>query len=264
MTDAPKPAVFITGASSGIGRETAKYLVRRGFRVFAGARKKDEGNIVIDVTDPDSVAAAAAIIAAEVGGQGLAGLVNNAGIAVPGPLEFIAIADFERQFDVNVTGQLRVIQAMLPLLRKARGRIVNIGSIAGRSAMPVMGPYSASKFALEAMSDSLRLELRPWGIEVALIEPGPIQSEIWSKAGALRFSPEAEAMYPHLLVAGRKILARAVRTALPAERVSRGIHHALTARRPKTRYLINGGSRLRLTLECLPTRLRDWIIARAI
>ena len=264
MTPAPKPAVLITGASSGIGRETAKYLVRRGFRVFAGARKKDEGNIVIDVTDPESVAAAAAAVTAEVGDRGLAGLVNNAGIAVPGPLEFVPIADFERQFDVNVTGQLRVIQAMLPLLRKARGRIVNISSIAGRSAMPAMGSYSASKFAFEAMSDSLRLELRPWGIEVALIEPGPIQSEIWSKAASLQFSPQAEELYPRLLVAGRKVLERAARTALPAERVSRDIHHALTARRPKTRYLINNGSHLRIALEHLPTRLRDWNIARAL
>jgi len=264
MTRTPKPAVLITGASSGIGRETAKYLVRRGFRVFAAARKKDEGNLILDVTDPASVAAAAATIAAEVGDRGLAGLVNNAGIAVPGPLEFVPIADFERQFDVNVTGQLRVTQAILPLLRLGRGRIVNISSIAGRSAMPVMGPYSASKFALEAMSDSLRLELRPWNIHVALIEPGPIQSEIWAKAGSLEFSCEAEAMYPKLLVTGRKILERAVRTALPAERVSRDIHHALTARWPKARYLIGGGSHLRIALENIPTRLRDWIISRAI
>jgi NAD(P)-dependent dehydrogenase (short-subunit alcohol dehydrogenase family) len=138
MTLNPKPAVLITGASSGIGLETAKYLVHRGFRVFAGARKKDEGDLLIDVTEAESIAAAAAVIAAEVGERGLAGLVNNAGIAVPGPLEFVPIADFERQFEVNVTGQLRVIQAMLPLLRLARGRIVNISSIAGRSAMPVM------------------------------------------------------------------------------------------------------------------------------
>ena len=144
MTLAPKPVVLITGASSGIGRETAKYLVRRGFRVFAGARKKDEGNLILDVTDPASVSAAAAYIASEVGDCGLAGLVNNAGIAVPGPLEFLPIADFERQFQVNVTGQLRVIQAMLPMLRQGSGRIVNISSIAGRSAMPVMGAYSAT------------------------------------------------------------------------------------------------------------------------
>ncbi len=264
MTHAPKPAVLITGASSGIGRETAKYLVHQGFRVFAGARKKDEGNLMLDVTDPVSVSAAAAYIASEVGDRGLAGLVNNAGVAVPGPLEFLPIADFERQFEVNVTGQLRVIQAMLPMLRQGRGRIVNISSIAGRSAMPVMGAYSASKFALEAMSDSLRLELRPWGIRVALIEPGPIQSEIWSKAGELEFCPEAEQMYPKLLAMGRKVLARAVRTALPATRVSRDIHHALSARRPKARYLIGGNSHMRVLLEQLPTSLRDWIISRAI
>ncbi len=264
MTPNPQPAVLVTGASSGIGRETAKYLAGRGFRVFAGARKKDEGNIIIDVTDRDSVAAAAEAIAAEVGGRGLAGLVNNAGIAVPGPLEFVPIADFERQFAVNVTGQLRVIQAMLPLLRLARGRIVNISSIAGRSAMPVMGPYSASKYALEAMSDTLRLELRPWGIKVALIEPGPIQSEIWTKAGSLRFSPEAEELYPKLLAVGRKALEKAVRMALPAEHVARDIHHALTASRPKTRYLIGANTKSRIVLEHLPTRLRDWLIARAI
>lgn len=264
MTLNPKPAVLITGASSGIGLATAKYLVRRGFQVFAGARKKDEGNITIDVTDQESVAAAAALITAEVGARGLAGLVNNAGIAVPGPLEFVTIADFERQFDVNVTGQLRVVQAMLPLLRKARGRIVNISSIAGRSAFPMMGPYSASKFALEALSDALRLELRPWGIEVALIEPGPIQSEIWTKAGNLSFSPEAEELYPKLLAAGRKALENAIRTALPADRAAERIHHALSAARPKTRYLIGANTRSRIVMEHLPTRLRDWLIARAL
>ena len=264
MTHAPKPSVLITGTSSGIGRETARYLAERGFRVFAGARKKEAGNILIDVTDPDSVASAASAITAEVGGRGLAGLVNNAGIAVSGPLEFVPIADFQRQFEVNVTGQLRVIQAMLPLLRVARGRIVNISSIAGRSAMPIMGPYSASKYALEAMSDALRLELRPWGIEVALIEPGPIQSEIWAKAGALEFSPQAEALYARLLAVGRKALERAVRTALPAELAAREIHHALTSPRPKTRYLIGANTRARIVLEHLPTRVRDWLIARAI
>ena len=264
MTLNPKPAILITGASSGIGLEAANYLARRGFQVFAGARKKDEGNILIDVTDEESVAAAAALITAEVGTRGLAGLVNNAGIAVPGPLEFVPIADFERQLDVNVTGQLRVIQAMLPLLRKARGRIVNISSIAGRSVMPLMGPYSASKFAIEAMSDALRLELRPWGIEVALIEPGPIQSEIWTKAGRLSFSPQAEDLYPKLLAAGRKAIENAVRSALPAEHVAERIHHALTAARPKTRYLIGANTRSRIVLEHLPARLRDWLIARAI
>lgn len=264
MTLNPKPAVLITGASSGIGRETAKYLVRRGFQVFAGARKMDEGNILIDVTDQESVDAAAALISAEVGARGLAGLVNNAGIAVPGPLEFVPIADFVRQLDVNVTGQLRVIQAMLPLLRKARGRIVNISSIAGRSAMPVMGAYSASKFALEALSDALRVELRPWGIEVALIEPGPIQSEIWTKAGTLSFSPRAEELYPRLLLVGRKAIENAARTARPAEHVAERIHHALTASRPKARYLIGANTRSRIVLEHLPARLRDWLIARAI
>ena len=264
MTPTPKPAVLITGASSGIGLETAKYLALRGFHVFAGARKMEEGNILIDVTDPASVAAAAVVITTETCGRGLAGLVNNAGIAVPGPLEFVPIADFQRQIEVNVTGQLRVIQAMLPLLRIARGRIVNISSIAGRSAMPLMGPYSASKYALEAMSDALRLELRPWGIEVAIVEPGPIQSEIWAKASSLQFSPQAEALYPKLLAVGRKAIENAVRTALPAERVAREIHHALTSSRPKTRYLIGANTKSRILLERLPTRLRDWLIARAI
>ena len=168
-------AVVITGASTGIGRACALDLDGRGFRVFAGVRKDEDGErlrserpsiepLRIDVTDAGEIAAARDRVSEEVGTAGLAGLVNNAGIAVPGPLEHLPIDEFRRQMEVNLVGQVAVTQAFLPLLRTARGRVVNIGSIGGRVALPMLGPYAASKHAMEGISDSLRRELRPWGI----------------------------------------------------------------------------------------------------
>jgi NAD(P)-dependent dehydrogenase (short-subunit alcohol dehydrogenase family) len=185
-----KGYAVVTGASSGIGETSAQHLASLGFNVFAGVRNDADAERVaggrieplkIDVTDQASVDAAAAQVAEATGKVGLAALVNNAGIAVAGPLEYIDIDDFQRQMDVNVTGVLRATQAFLPLIRLARGRIVNISSIGGRVAIPLVGPYAASKFAVEGMSDSLRRELRPWGIHVALIEPGAVATPIWEK-----------------------------------------------------------------------------------
>src|SRR5688500_9161604 len=185
-------AVVITGASTGIGRACAIDLDGRGFRVFAGVRKDEDGErlrserpsiepLRIDVTDAGEIAAARDRVGEEVGERGLAGLVNNAGIAVPGPLEHLPLDEIRRQLEVNVLGQIAVTQAFLPLLRTARGRIVNIGSIGGRVALPLLGPYAGSKHAMEGISDSLRRELRPWGIEVSLVRPGPIATEIWER-----------------------------------------------------------------------------------
>ena len=182
--------VVITGASTGIGAASARHLDRLGFRVFAGIRKSQDGErlraqtsskltpIRFDVTDDGSIAAAADTIRAALDGDGLAGLVNNAGIAVPGPIETVPLAEARKQFEVNVLGQIAVTQAFLPLLRQGRGRIVNIGSIAGLTATPFLGLYGASKFALEALTDALRVEVRPWGINVSIIEPGAIASSI--------------------------------------------------------------------------------------
>ena len=200
---------MITGASTGIGRACALDLDGRGFRVFAGVRKDEDGErlrserpsiepLRIDVTDAGQIAAARDRVSEEVGTAGLAGLVNNAGIAVPGPLEHLPIDEFRRQMEVNLVGQVAVTQAFLPLLRTARGRVVNIGSIGGRVALPMLGPYAASKHAMEGISDSLRRELRPWGMQVSIVRPGPIATDIWESGNAtadelLARMPEAEA-----------------------------------------------------------------------
>ena len=195
--------VVITGASTGIGAACALHLDALGLRVFAGIRNAADGEALhaqassrlvpvhIDVTDSASIAAAVDTIQSLVGDAGLGGLVNNAGIAVGGPLEMLPLDELRRQFEVNVIGQLAVTQAFLPLLRKARGRIVNIGSIAGRVPLPLIGPYSMSKFALNAMTKSLRLEVDAWGIKVAIVEPGAIATPIWKKSTAA-----ADALYP--------------------------------------------------------------------
>src|SRR5919112_1052610 len=181
--------VLITGASTGIGHATAKRMLAYGWEVFAAARKDEDLErlrgegftpIKLDVTDPETIAAARE----ELDERGLRGLVNNAGVAVSGPIEFIPLDELRRQLEVNLVGQVAVIQAFLPNIREATGRIVNISSIGGRIALPMVGPYAASKHALEAVSDSLRRELRPWGIHVSLIEPGGVTTPIWEKGKA--------------------------------------------------------------------------------
>ena len=184
-------SVVITGASTGIGRACTLYLDELGWRVFAGVRKAVDGDalrdlasdrlvpLILDVADEAGVARAADEVAAVVGDDGLHGLVNNAGIAVGGPLEFVPLEDVRRQFEVNVFGLLRTTQAMLSMIRAARGRVVNVSSQGGKVAAPYFGPYCASKFAVEAMSDSLRRELKPWGLHVSVVEPGAIDTAIW-------------------------------------------------------------------------------------
>ena len=247
-------AVVITGASTGIGRASALELDSRGFQVFAGVRRDQDAQdlraerssiepVRIDVTDAASIEAAREHVAGTVGEQGLAGLVNNAGIAVPGPLEHLPLEEIRRQLEVNVLGQIAVTQAFLPLLRTARGRVVNIGSIGGRVALPLLGPYAASKHAMEGISDSLRRELRPWGIEVSLVRPGPIATEIWERGNAsaddlLERMPEAEAEYGPAIARARKFAAERTRQAVPPSAVAEVVAHALTARRPRSLYLV--------------------------
>src|SRR4051794_35262517 len=186
-------AVVVTGASTGIGEATARELRRRGFDVFAAVRTEEDAerarseglrSVLLDVTDPESIKSAAAEVESALGGARLAGVVNNAGVAISGPIEFVSPDELTRQLDINVVGQVRVTQAFLRLLREGRGRLVNISSIGGRMALPLVGPYNASKFALEAVSDSLRRELRGQGIDVVVIEPGAIKTPIWQKGNA--------------------------------------------------------------------------------
>jgi NAD(P)-dependent dehydrogenase (short-subunit alcohol dehydrogenase family) len=275
--------ILITGASTGIGKACALELDSKGFRVFAGVRSEEARRnlqlqassrllpLRIDVTDAASISAAAEAVNQTAGHLGLAGLVNNAGIAVPGPLEVVPIDSLRRQLEVNVIGQMAVTQALLPLLRKARGRIVNISSVNGGLAPPYMGPYSASKFALEALTDALRIELRTWGIRVMAVEPGPIDTPIWDKSIAAadelaaKVAPEVLALYDADLAAIRKMVEGSMRRVAPVSRVVDAVVHALTARRPKTRYYLGWDVRLCFkAFKMLSDRLRDRIVCRVI
>jgi NAD(P)-dependent dehydrogenase (short-subunit alcohol dehydrogenase family) len=267
----------VTGASSGIGQACAVRLGRRGWRVFAGVRRDEDAERIaglaeriepvrLDVTEPASIAAAAE----RLDGEALAGLVNNAGIAIAMPLEFLPLDELRRQLDVNLVGQLAVTQALLPHLRRARGRIVNVGSIAGRSALPFLGAYAASKHALEAVTDVLRVELRPFGIEVAIVEPATIATPIWSKGAELLQRiladlPESVTeLYGGRMAAFGKAAAAASRRAEAPELVAGAVERALTAGRPRTRYLVGRDARRRALVERLPDRLRDRVYERAL
>ncbi|HYZ27772.1 MAG TPA: SDR family oxidoreductase [Thermoleophilaceae bacterium] len=275
-----KGYVVVTGTSSGIGEACARHLAGLGFNVFAGVRKQEDAErlaggriepVIIDVTDDASVTSAAETIGHSLDGTGLAGLVNNAGVALAGPLEFVDVDEFQRQLDVNVTGALRMTQAMLPHLRKGRGRIVNISSIGGRVAIPLVGPYSASKFALEGMSDALRRELRPWGMDVSLVEPGAVATPIWDKgidqAEELDRAapPEVRERYGEVMDALRKESEKNRTRGVPPDEVAEAVAHALTASKPKTRYLIGRDAKLRAPMAAvLPDRVMDAAIGRAL
>lgn len=275
--------VLITGASTGIGAACAMGCAGQGMTVFAGVRNPEAGAALrarggaaiipleLDVTDGESIERAAGMVERHVGDAGLFGLVNNAGIAIGSPLELIPLAQLRRQLEVNVVGQIAVTQAVLPLLRRARGRIVNMGSIAGRGTIPMTGPYSASKHALEALTDALRLELYPWGIEVSIIEPGAIATPIWDKS--LQISLDVEKDIPvetkHLYEAAaariRETMNVAAARAIPPDAVVKAVLHALTAKRPKTRYLVGRDAKLRaLMLKWLPDRFQDWILKKVL
>jgi NAD(P)-dependent dehydrogenase (short-subunit alcohol dehydrogenase family) len=276
-------SVVITGASTGIGAASALALDRAGWRVFAGVRRAEDGAALrqqasdrlvpleLDVADAASIAAATATVGAALGEAGLDGLVNNAGISVAAPLEFVPVAELRRQLDVNVVAQVAVTQAFLPLLRLARGRIVNMGSMSGVMALPFLGPYAASKFALEALTDSLRVELRPWGIEVIIIEPGGIATPIWTKSLAaadrlLEGMPQLIFDYYGPAIKGmRRLVQRTSETGLPVRLVAEAVTDALTARRPKTRYRVaKGGWTTRHIITQLPDRMRDRQIAKRL
>ena len=267
--------VLVTGASSGIGEASALHLRRAGWRVLAGVRRDEDAErlraaglepLMLDVTNADHVAAAAETIADEP----LHGLVNNAGIALAIPLEFIPLDELRRQLEINVIGQLAVTQALLPALRRGPGRVVNMGSIAGRSALPFMGPYAASKHAVEALSDTLRLELRPWGIHVIVIEPGSIATPIWTRSAAAadaimaRLPPEATALYGARVAAFRRLAAARGAKGAPVATVAAAVERALTAPRPRPRVLVGSDARVRASFEILPVRLRDRLVERVL
>lgn len=278
------PFAVVTGASTGIGRDAALRLDARGWTVFAGVRKDSDAEalrsaaserlraIQLDVTDPEHIAAAEELVRNEVGDQGLDALVNNAGIGGGGPLELIELDAIRRVFEVNVFGVVRCAQAFVPLLRIGQpGRVVNVSSIGGRWAGPYLAPYHMSKWAVEAMSDSLRMELAPWGIEVSVIEPGTITTEIWKKAdhtiqGLIdAMDEETDALYGDAIRDYGKVVLGQQQQGVPPSAVSDVIEHALTASRPKTRYLVGPGARLIHTLRwLLPDRVFDGVMTRAI
>jgi NAD(P)-dependent dehydrogenase (short-subunit alcohol dehydrogenase family) len=271
-------SIVITGASSGIGEACALHFDKKGFRVFAGVRKASDGEalrqkgserltpLIMDVTDPASLRAAAGSIDR----KEISGLVNNAGIAVSGPIELIPIDRLREQLEVNVIGAVAAIQAFMPLLRQGRGRIVNIGSIGGRLALPINGPYSASKFALEAITDSLRMELREWGMHVAIVEPGAVRTPIWDKSMKRAqemidgLPEEGLDLYKHLIDRVRQAATDASRTAVDPAQVVEAVHHAMMSPRPKTRYVVGRDAKMRLWLNHLPDRKKDNLIMKKI
>ncbi|MEN3312022.1 MAG: hypothetical protein V7645_1351 [Actinomycetota bacterium] len=262
-------AALVTGASSGIGAACASRLVGAGWRVFAGVRRGGDAptgteEILLDVTDEDQIRAAAERV------EELDGLVNNAGIALSVPLEFIPPHELRRQFEVNVFGQVAVTQAFLPHLRRSRGRVVFIGSIAGQSALPFLGPYAASKHALEAVADTWRLELRPFGVDVALVQPGTIKTPIWTKSAAVAdrlangAGAELAGLYGERVTAFREVALRRGAKGASAGEVAQAVEAALTAERPRTRKLVGLDAKVRAGIERLPDRLRDRVYERVL
>ena len=274
--------VVVTGTSTGIGAATALHLAGKGFHVFAGVRREVDGEalqrqtsatltpLIIDVTDAETISAAAAAVTDVVGDRGLAGLVNNAGIGKPAPLEFQPMADFRTQLEVNLFGPVAMIQAFLPLIRRGGGRLVNVGSIGGLLVLPLNGAYSASKFGMRAISDALRLELRQWNIHVSLIEVAPVKSAIFGKTYAELDALEQTLgetgyqLYSQQITALRKAVEKAEADAEPPSVIAKAVAHALTSDKPKTRYLVGHGGRQTAVAAALPDRARDRALAREL
>ncbi len=275
-------AVVITGASTGIGETTAKHLAARGFKVYGSVRKPEDGArlkqaigenfepLVFDVTDEAAIKAAAAKVRADLNGRTLAGLVNNAGIAVPGPFLETSLDKWRKQFETNVIGLVAVTQAFAPLLgadlslEGEPGRIVMISSVAGKRGNPFAGPYSASKHAVEGLSESLRREMMLFGIDVIVIGPGPIRTPIWDKGAAPDFSKMAGSPYAKPIEAAYHFMQHLGRTGLPPEDVAKLIHHALTGAKVKTRYTITPDRFMRAIINALPARMSDRVVARRL
>lgn len=274
----PIKSVLVTGASSGIGLAVALRMSEAGWRVYAGVRKEEDAlrlskmsggkltPLFLDVTDEASIAAALAYIRFEQGNAGLDGLVNNAGIPLGGPLEFLDIQQFRSQLEVNVLGVVAVTQALLPLLRSAQGRIVNIGSIHGRVTLPLYGPYSASKYALVALTEALRIEVSPWGIRVMLVEPGDTATAVWGKVDAMleaieaTWPQEAFDLYGPLLA----IRNRFVPHGMASDKVAAVVERALVNRHPRFRYLVGWDALGLACFSLLPAMLRARIVTRLL
>ena len=274
-------SVLVTGASTGIGRATALRMDAAGWRVFAGVRKEQDaeslheagsGQLVpvrLDITSPEQVAAVAEKLATELGGSGLDGLVNNAGITIPCPLEAIPLEDFRRLLTVNLTGHLATTQAMLPQLRMSKGRIVFVSSISSRRALPMLSAYTASKAGLNAVADGFRQELRRWQVGVSVIEPGSIETPIWDRGRSEldgiveRSRVDVEHLYGNLIATFSALADRMLDRRLPVNKVVAAIEHALVAKRPRRRYLVGREAKLQaMGIRLVPDPALDFAITR--
>jgi hypothetical protein len=271
-------SVVITGTSTGIGWGCTKVLIENGFRVFGSVRKTADAErltlefgdhfvpLVFDVTDEAAVNAAADHVRSELAGERLFGLVNNAGIAVFGPLLGLPIGDFRHQIEVNLVGMVITTKAFAPLLgtdpqlKGPPGRIINIGSVGGRMALPFGAPYNASKFAVEGLSESLRRELIPFGIDVIVIGPGAVATAIWAKSEEIDVTPYLNTPFGPPLERLRELARVEAKRGLPPERIGEAVRHALTAARPKVRYAVSPQPILDFMLRTLPKRLVDRLI----
>jgi len=271
--------VLVSGASSGIGATCAREIAAKGFTVVAGLRtpRVDDVSapgvhpVQLDITDTDSIARAVASAASLAQGTGLAGLVNNAGISVMGPVEGLPLSELRRQFEVNVFGTVALTQACLPELRRGRGRVVMMSSVAARSPSPFAGAYGASKSALEALADVLRVEVRAAGISVSVIQPGAIRTPIWDKVDAswdaliASADPALLQVYDDAIRRMRTSVAIYSRTGIAPERVARAVVQALTARSPRPRYLVGADAYVQAALRaCLPVRVHDALVRRIL
>lgn len=275
--------VVITGVSTGIGKASAGFLIDRGFTVWGSVRRDQDAQhlrqelgdafrpLVFDVTDSEAIGNAAAQVGEELEGAHLIGLVNNAGVAESGPLKDIDPDNLRAQLEINVMGPLMVTQAFLPLLgavkgfRGAPGRIVNMSSVSGKRAMPFLGPYAMSKFALEAQSDAFRRELMLYGVDVVVVEPGPIVTPIWNKASEVDVTTYQHSDYFDILENFKDMTIERGKEGLPVESVAKVVHHALTVNKPKTRYVVTRNKWVSWNLmSLLPDRVLDNLIAKQL
>jgi NAD(P)-dependent dehydrogenase (short-subunit alcohol dehydrogenase family) len=275
--------IVITGVSTGIGHAAAKVMIARGFRVFGSVRNQADAErvqaelgdnfapLIFDVVDSAAIAEAAACVREALGGGTLAGLVNNAGIAVSGPLLEVPESDYRKQLEVNLMGPFLVTQAFAPLLgadpalNGPPGRVVNISSVSGIRAMPFLGPYSASKFGLEGYSESLRRELMLFGIDVIVIGPGPVKTAIWDKAEEVDIEQYADSPYRPILERFQKVFISQGRDGYPADRLGELICTALTAAQPKGRYAaVKGRMMEKLMMQIASPRMLDKAIAKML
>jgi NAD(P)-dependent dehydrogenase (short-subunit alcohol dehydrogenase family) len=270
----------ITGASTGIGAATARELARRGFHVLAGVRRDEDADairgpgiepLIIDITRPDHIRALAARVDGDPQGRAVRALVNNAAIQANVPVEAFAIDEWRRMFEVNLFGHIAVTQTLLPALIRSKGRVVNISSVGGKVAMATYGPYAGTKFALEAVSDSLRREVAPFGVQVVVVEPGAVRTEMLGRAIATAnellsaMTPEQGQRYGGLVRAVNTQAVSSTKSGLPADAAAKVIADAVTARNPRTRYTVGRDATLLTRLaRILPDRMLDYLFAAAL